>query len=82
VIGNARWAGCSVRRRRDRASALTKRAANGLKEFLNLVTERIAEAEVAGFDETGLRVAGKLHWVHCARTGKYTLDHLPSQARS
>lgn len=28
---------------------------------------------VAGFDETGLRVAGALHWVHCARTGKYTL---------
>jgi transposase len=35
--------------------------------------DRIAEAEVAGFDETGLRVAGKLHRVHCARTGKYTL---------
>jgi transposase len=28
---------------------------------------------VAGFDETGLRVAGRLAWVHCARTGKYTL---------
>ena len=30
-------------------------------------------AEVAGFDETGFRVDGRLHWVHCARTGKYTL---------
>ena len=28
---------------------------------------------MVGADETGLRVAGKLHWVHCARTGKYTL---------
>lgn len=28
---------------------------------------------MAGFDETGFRVEGRLHWVHCARTGKYTL---------
>ena len=28
---------------------------------------------MAGFDETGFRVDGRLHWVHCARTGKYTL---------
>ena len=34
---------------------------------------QIAAAEVAGFDETGFRVQGRLHWVHCARTGKYTL---------
>jgi transposase len=54
-------------------ATMTKRAADGLAEFLDQVTDRIAEAEVAGFDETGLRVAGKLHWVHCARTGKYTL---------
>jgi transposase len=54
-------------------AAMTQRAAEGLEEFLELVKECIAEAEVAGFDETGLRVAGTLHWVHCARTGKYTL---------
>jgi transposase len=54
-------------------SAMTERAADGLGGFLGTVKQQIAEADVAGFDETGLRVAGKLHWVHCARTGKYTL---------
>jgi transposase len=54
-------------------ATVTRRAADGLGEFLEEITDRIAESEVAGFDETGLRVAGKLHWVHCARTGKYTL---------
>jgi transposase len=54
-------------------ATVTQRAADGLDDFLELVKDRIAESEVAGFDETGLRVAGRLHWVHCARTGKYTL---------
>jgi transposase len=52
---------------------MSSRAADGLNEFLEQVADRIAEAEVVGFDETGLRVAGRLAWVHCARTGKYTL---------
>lgn len=54
-------------------ATVAKRAADGLDEFLTQVSDRIAACEVAGFDETGLRVAGRLHWVHCARTGKYTL---------
>jgi transposase len=54
-------------------ATMTQRAADGLDDFLDLVKDHIGEAEVAGFDETGLRVAGALHWVHCARTGTYTL---------
>lgn len=54
-------------------AAVTRRAADRLEAFLTRVGDRIAAAEVAGFDETGLRVAGTLHWVHCARTDKYTL---------
>jgi transposase len=54
-------------------AAMTERAAGGLGEFLEHVRARIASADVAGFDETGLRVASQLHWVHCARTDKYTL---------
>lgn len=54
-------------------AALTARAAGRLDGFLARVRENITASAVAGFDETGFRVAGRLHWVHCARTGKYTL---------
>jgi transposase len=54
-------------------AAITARAAGKLDRFLDRVRANITAAGVAGFDETGFRVAGRLHWVHCARTGKYTL---------
>ena len=51
-------------------AAMTERAAGGLGGFLAHLRERISVADVAGFDETGLRVDRALHWVHCARTDK------------
>jgi hypothetical protein len=54
-------------------SGMVARGAGGLDGFTDEVRTKLTEAEVAGFDETGFRVEGKLHWVHCARTGKYTL---------
>jgi transposase len=54
-------------------TGITARAAGRLAGFLEYAREQIAASEVAGFDETGFRVDGRLHWVHCARTSKYTL---------
>jgi transposase len=54
-------------------AGLTARAAGQLDGFLEHVCEQIAASDVAGFGETGFRVEGRLAWVHCARTGKYTL---------
>jgi transposase len=54
-------------------AGVTTRAAGRLGGFLQHARDQISASGVAGFDETGFRVDGRLHWVHCARTGKYTL---------
>jgi hypothetical protein len=62
-------------------AALTARAAGRLGGFLEHVRGQIAAAEVAGFDETGFRAQGWLHWVHCAPHRQVHPAHGAPQAR-
>jgi transposase len=52
---------------------MARRAADRLEPLLERVRTEVAAAPVAHFDETGFRVQGRLHWVHSASTGKWSL---------
>jgi len=54
-------------------ASMAKKIAGCIAPALDTIIKALLKSEVAHFDETGFRVAGKLAWVHSASSGKFVL---------
>ena len=52
--------------------SIDRRCARRLKGVVEQIREKLIHAEVVHFDETGLSINGKLHWLHGAGTRGFT----------
>jgi transposase/uncharacterized coiled-coil protein SlyX len=53
-----------------------ERCFQGLASTAARIREALRQAKVVGFDETGVRIDGKLHWWHTASTPELTQYHV------
>ena len=47
------------------------KAADTAENPVNRIKDKVSGKDVVNFDETGLRAAGSLHWLHCACSGRW-----------
>lgn len=60
-------------------SNFEKHAKENLSSFQTWIKSSLQASEVLHSDETGLRVEGKLHWMHVASNDRFTAYHLDSK---
>ncbi len=59
--------------------SMVSRCAERVSGTIEEIRARLIDSEVGHFDETGARMNGKLHWVHCSSSEQYTLLTMSSK---